>query len=172
MKYVKWVEMVLPSLTWQKFHRWRWGRWGWRRFLGWSGRWNAPESCPQRPRWAPQWWPATLQPTLCPRYTQCPETDRTKVRKQGMSWVHLGLYRAARCGYDSVLWLTAKKASSNTNRGPEKPITRTGWAAIKQKMIPWTLVEIRSSGTPIMFSTLSAAAEKWQQSIIWIYCIE
>lgn len=54
------------------------------------------------------------------------------------------------------LELTAKKASSNTKRGPEKPITSTGWAATKQKIIPWMLVEMSSSETPIMSSTLSA----------------
>ena len=52
--------------------------------------------------------------------------------------------------------LTAKNASSKTSSGPEKPMTKTGWAATKQKMIPWMLVEIRSSETPIMLSTLSA----------------
>lgn len=55
-----------------------------------------------------------------------------------------------------VLELTAQKASSNTKRGPEKPMTSMGCAARKQKMIPWILVEMRSSGTPIMLSTLSA----------------
>lgn len=35
-------------------------------------------------------------------------------------------------------------------------MTSMGCAARKQKMIPWILVEMRSSGTPIMLSTLSA----------------
>lgn len=51
---------------------------------------------------------------------------------------------------------TTKKASSNNSRGPEKPMTRTGWAAMRQKMTPWMLVEIISSDTPIIFSVLSA----------------
>lgn len=54
---------------------------------------------------------------------------------------------------------TAKNASSNSSRGPEKPMTRTGWAANKQKMTPWTQVEIMSSDTPIIFSVLSA---RWE----------
>lgn len=33
---------------------------------------------------------------------------------------------------------------------------RTGWAAMRQKMTPWMLVEIISSDTPIIFSVLSA----------------
>lgn len=52
--------------------------------------------------------------------------------------------------------LTLKKASSNTSSGPEKPITSTGWAATRQKIMPSTEVEIISSETPIMLSTLSA----------------
>lgn len=35
-------------------------------------------------------------------------------------------------------------------------MTSMGCAARKQKMIPWILVEMRSSGMPIMLSTLSA----------------
>lgn len=35
-------------------------------------------------------------------------------------------------------------------------MTRTGWAAMMQKMIPWRLVETISSDTPIIFSVLSA----------------
>lgn len=52
--------------------------------------------------------------------------------------------------------LTLKKASSNTSSGPEKPITSIGWAATRQKIMPNTEVEIISSDTPIMLSTLSA----------------
>lgn len=33
---------------------------------------------------------------------------------------------------------------------------RTGWAAMRQKMMPWMLVEIISSDTPIYLSVLSA----------------
>lgn len=51
---------------------------------------------------------------------------------------------------------TKKKASSNTSSGPEKPMMSTGCAAIRQKMMPWTLVEIISSDTPISFCVLSA----------------
>lgn len=35
-------------------------------------------------------------------------------------------------------------------------MTRTGWAAMRQKIIPWMLVEIKSSDTPINLSVLSA----------------
>jgi hypothetical protein len=35
-------------------------------------------------------------------------------------------------------------------------MTSVGWAAMKEKMMPWTQVEIISSDTPIMCSVLSA----------------
>lgn len=51
---------------------------------------------------------------------------------------------------------TLKNASSNTSSGPLKPMTSTGWAASRQKMIPCILVEIISSDTPIHLSVFSA----------------
>ena len=96
----------LPSPAWQKFHRWRWGRWGWRRSPGWSVRCTAPGSCPQRPQWSPRWWPATLRPTPALRCTQCPGTCRTEWSKVGMSWWLITMTFATVCklvngGYDS-----------------------------------------------------------------------
>lgn len=45
--------------------------------------------------------------------------------------------------------LTEKKASSKTSRGPEKPITSSGWAPSRQKTTPWSAVDMISSDTPI-----------------------
>lgn len=42
-------------------------------------------------------------------------------------------------------------------------MTRTGWAAMIQKMMPWMLVEIISSDTPIIFSVFSAGVRKQRE---------
>lgn len=54
----------------------------------------------------------------------------------------------------AVAWLatrapTEKKASSKTSRGPEKPITSSGWAPSRQKMTPCSAVDMINSDTPI-----------------------
>lgn len=52
-------------------------------------------------------------------------------------------------------WLTEKKASSKTSRGPENPTTRRGWAPIREKSTPCIAVAMMSSDTPIRPSVFS-----------------
>lgn len=42
-------------------------------------------------------------------------------------------------------------------------MTRTGWAAMRQKMTPWMLVETISSDTPIIWSVLSARVRQQRE---------
>lgn len=53
--------------------------------------------------------------------------------------------------------LTVKKASSKTSRGPEKPMTSSGWAPSRQKSTPCSDVEMISSDTPIRSCVFSPA---------------
>lgn len=51
-------------------------------------------------------------------------------------------------------------------------MTRTGWAAKRQKMTPWTLVEIISSDTPMSFSVLSARVREQRELLTISYMVK
>lgn len=67
--------------------------------------------------------------------------------------------RARECQAQTLPHVYLVKASSNTSRGPEKPMTRSGWAPSREKRIPKTEVEIISSETPMRPSVFSPGKE-------------
>lgn len=95
--------------------------------------------------------PTHTRPTM---YSMPWDLQNYKAWWENFSYTRSMLYSNKHCKERQRL--TLKKASSNTSSGPEKPITSIGWAATRQKIMPSTEVEIISSDTPIMLSTLSA----------------